>query len=86
MECLAQIGVLASNSGHAGRQLRIDESAENGNYTTRHPHPENQNRSMQLLRNDVRIDENAGADNAAHNDHGGVEQAHLAQECRRGSR
>jgi hypothetical protein len=31
------------------------------------------------LSNDVRIDENAGADYAAHHDHGGVKQAETAR-------
>ena len=36
---------------------------------------------MHLLRDDIGIDEDAGADNASHDDHGGVEQSDLAKQA-----
>jgi hypothetical protein len=37
---------------------------------------------VDLLGDDVRIDEDAGADDAAHDEHHGVEQAQAAEEAR----
>src|SRR5204863_6479698 len=44
------------------------------------PGREDQNRRVHLLRDDIGIGEDAGADDAAHHDHGGVEEAEPAGE------
>ena len=50
------------------------------NHAARYPGAQNHHRSMDLLGDDVRIDENAGAHNAAHYNHGGVKQPQAANQ------
>ena len=44
-----------------------------GEASAQEPDAQNQKRSVHAEGNHVGVDENAGADNAAHDDHGGVE-------------
>ncbi len=76
----AQIKILSARARQARRQLRPDERAEQGQAAAEQPDSENQKRSMYAQRDDVGIDENAGADNAAHDDHGGVEHSEQSAE------
>ena len=80
MKRLAQVSVLAADRRPARRQFRINECAQHRNHAAGDPHSENQQRGVQLLRDDIRVDEDAGADDAAHDDHGGVEESHLPEQ------
>ena len=79
MKRVAQVCILPAHIRHARRQLGIDERAQHRHHAARHPHPEDQHRRMDLPGHNVRIDEDARADDAAHDDHGGVEQSDTAQ-------
>ena len=70
---LAQIKILSARARQARCQLGPDERAEQGKASAQKPDAQNQKWSVHAERNHVGIDENAGADNAAHDDHGGVE-------------
>ena len=70
---LAQIKILPARARQAGGELGPDERAEQGKSSAHEPHSQDQEWSVHAKRNHVGIDENAGADNAAHHDHGGVE-------------
>ena len=80
MKSIAQVGVLSSDVGHARRQLGVHKCSEHGDDPAGHPHRENQHRRVYLARDYVRVDEDAGADNAAHHDHDGVKQSDSPQE------
>ena len=71
---LAKIEILAAGSGHARGKFGPDECAEQSEYAAENPDTENQKRRVDVERDDVGIDEDAGADDAAHDDHGGVER------------
>jgi hypothetical protein len=70
---LAEVRVLTANFGKRGRQFSPDEGAAYSNNAAKNPGSQDQCWSVHLLRNDVGIDENTGADDAAHDEHGGVE-------------
>ena len=70
---LTQIKILSARARQARRQLGPDEGTEQGKSSAQEPDAENQKRSVHAERDDVGIDEDTGADNAAHDDHGGVE-------------
>ena len=70
---LTQIEILSARARQARGQLGPDEGAEQGKSSAQEPDAENQKRSVDAERDDVRIDKDTGADNAAHDDHGGVE-------------
>ena len=84
MKRLAQIRILAADGRASRRQLRIDECAQHRNDAARDPHSKNQQRRVHLLRDDVGVDEDAGTDDAAHHDHGGVEEPNLTKQVGRG--
>ena len=73
MISLAQVKILPARARQARGQLGPDERAEQGKSSAEKPDSQDQERSVHAQRNHVGIDENAGADNAAHDDHGGVE-------------
>ena len=73
MVSLAQIKILPTRARQTRCELGPDESTEQGKSSTDKPDSQNQKRSVHAQGNHVGIDENAGADNAAHDDHGGVE-------------
>ena len=62
------------------RELRIDERAHERDQAARGPHAEDQRRGVHVLRDHGRIDEDARADDAAHDQHGRVERAEAAGE------
>src|SRR6478752_6397669 len=73
MVSLPQIKILPARARQARGQLGPDEGAEQGKSSTQEPDAENQKRSVDAERDDVGIDEDTGANNAAHDNHGGVE-------------
>jgi hypothetical protein len=64
---------LATRAGQPRRELGPDESTEQGKSSTDKPDSQDQKGSVYAQGNHVGVYENAGADNAAHDDHGGVE-------------
>ena len=80
MQRLAQISVLPADDRQPRGQLRVNKSAGQRDQPARDPRPENERRSVDPLRDDVGIDENARADDAAHHRHRRAEQAELAGE------
>ena len=75
---LAEVEILAACAGQPRGQLGPDESAQQGEGAARHPDAENQERRVYLPRHHAGIDEDAGADDAAHHQHRGVEYPQLA--------
>jgi len=69
--------VLPAHSRSARCQFGVNEGAQHGHNAAGRPHAQDKHGRVQLLRHHVRVDEDASADNAAHHDHGGVEQANL---------
>src|ERR1700745_3622452 len=76
---LAKVKILTAGPGQARRKFSPDESAEQREYAAENPNTENQKRRVHVERDDVRIDEDAGADDDAHDDHGGVERVEPAR-------
>ena len=77
---LAQVRILAAGTGHARGEFRIDKSTEQRDCAADGPSAEDQHGRVDLLCDDVRIDENPGADDAAHDDHRGVEEPEARDE------
>lgn len=71
---LAQVSVLAADFGQRGRQFSPYKGAAHSNHAADNPGSQDQRWGMHLLRYYVRIYEYAGTDDAAHDQHGGVEQ------------
>ena len=81
---LAQVSVLASDCGQCRCQFRPDESATQTDDAAENPCAQNQRGRVYLPRDHIRIDEDAGTDNAPHDHHGRVEQTQLAHQARSG--
>ncbi len=80
---LTQVGVLAAGAGHARGEFRIHQRAEKRDAAANCPCAKNERGSVDLPRDDVGIDENSGADDAAHDDHRGVEEPEARDELAR---
>ena len=74
---VAQVRILTAHFRQRGRQFSPDKSAAHSDDTAKNPGSQDQCGGMHLLRDDVGIDENAGTDDAAHDQHGGVKEAKL---------
>src|SRR5580693_2873313 len=81
---LTQIKILPAGLRQSRRELCPDESAEQREHAAENPHAENQKRRVHMQRDDVWIDENARADDPAHDDHRGVERVQAARWVWRG--
>jgi hypothetical protein len=75
MKRFAQVCVLATDVRAPNGKLGPNESSNEGQQTSKSPGAQNQKRCVYLLGNNIRVDENTGADDAAHYDHGGVEES-----------
>lgn len=84
MKRFAKVGVLAADLRHASGEFGVDESAEQGDDSSCDPRAQNQRGGVHQIRDDVWIDEDSGADDAAHHHHSGVEKAKLPGESGRG--
>src|SRR5207249_9809603 len=80
VERVAQIRVLAADLRPERGQLRVDEGARQRDEAAHDPRPQDQEGRVDLPRDHVGVHEDAGADDAAHHDHGGVEQPEPASE------
>jgi hypothetical protein len=74
VEGFAEVGVLPAHLGASRGQLGVDERARERDRATGEPRAEDEEGRVHLLRDDVRVDEDARADDAAHHDHRRVEQ------------
>ncbi len=77
MISLAQIEILPARSGQARGQFRPDEGSQQGQRTARHPDAQDEKRRVHLPCDHARVHEDARPDDAAHHQHGGVEDAEL---------
>ena len=82
MHRIPQIDVLATRFRALGRKFRVDERASQRYQTTNSPGSQNQKRSVDLLRHNIGICEDARANDPAHYDHRGVEETETASEMR----
>src|SRR5689334_14325129 len=80
MKRLSQVSILPAHLGPPCCQLCPDERSRERKQTTEHPGAEHQKRRVDLPRNDGRIHEDARPNDAAHDDHGGVEESEPARE------
>src|SRR4051812_2102325 len=76
---LAKIKILAAGLRQSCREFRQDNPAEQRQHTAEEPHTQNQKRRVNVQGNDIGIDENARADDASHDDHGGVERVQASR-------
>jgi hypothetical protein len=74
---------LAADLGPARGQLGVDERGGERDQPAEQPHADDQDRRGDVLRDLGRCDEDAGADDPAHDQHGRVEQAEAADETGR---
>ena len=79
MQRLAQIDILPAHDRQTRSQLRVDESTDQRDEPTGNPGAQDQRRSMDTLCDEVRIDEDAGTDDAAHYRHGSAKKTELAR-------
>jgi hypothetical protein len=77
-ERLAQVGVLPARGGTARGQLRPDEGSGQGHQPAQDPGQEDARGRARPARHHVGVHEDAGPHDAAHDDHGGVEEAEAA--------
>ena len=82
---LAQVSVLTAHFRQRGCQFSPYKGAAHSNDPAKNPGRQDQCGSMHLLRDDVGIYENAGTDDAAHDEHGGIEEAKLTCQAWLGS-
>src|SRR5205085_6327716 len=85
MKSFAQVNVLPARARQTCGQLRVDERARERDHAAREPRTQDQDGRVYLLRDVVRVDEDACADDPAHHDHRRVEQTKLAREMRAGA-
>ena len=69
---LAQVGVLAAYPRHAIRKFRVDKRTHERDCASRNPRGKNQRRRMNNFSDDIGIDKDSRAYDAAHHDHRGV--------------
>jgi hypothetical protein len=80
MKRLTEESILAADFRHHRAQLGKDKCAGQRDQSARHPYCKNQKRRLDRPRDDIRVDENAGADDAADDDHRRVEEVEFAGE------
>src|SRR4051812_47293747 len=77
---VAEIGILSADIRASRGKLGVHERTDQGDDTTDDPGAEHERGSMDGPRDDARVDEDSGADDAAHHDHGRVERAEATVE------
>ena len=78
---LAQVSVLTAHFGQRGRQFGPYKGAAHSDNPAKNPSSQDQRWGMHLLRHHVGIYEYAGTDDAAHDQHGDVEQPKLTRQA-----
>jgi hypothetical protein len=77
---VAEIHVLSARGRQHRAQLRVRQRSDQRNHRARHPGADHELGRLQTLSDDVRIDEDAGTDDAADDDHRRVERSKRALE------
>jgi hypothetical protein len=80
MVSIAQVGVLPAHPRAQHGELGVNECADEGDDAADQPCAQHQHGCVHLPRDDGWINEDTGADDAAHDDHGGVEGAEASRE------
>src|SRR5262245_7788751 len=80
MKRLTEERVLPADPWHHRAQLGKDKRAGQRDHPSRHPNRKNQERRLDRLRDDIRVNENARADDAADDDHRRVEEVKFVGE------
>ncbi len=80
MEGVFEIGILAAEVGTEGGEFGVDECASEGGKAAEDPSAEDEWGGVDLPGDNIGIDKDAGADDAAHDDHGDVKDAEAADE------
>jgi hypothetical protein len=75
MISVTQIRILAARGGHAVRQFRPDEASHQRDTAADQPRAQYQCRRVDALGDHIGVHEDPRANDAAHHQHGGVEQA-----------
>jgi len=83
MKRFAQVSVLAAHGGQARGEFGIDEAAEKRDDTAGNPSRQDEERGVDALGDQIRIDEDSRADDAAHHGHGRAKQAEMACQAAR---
>ena len=79
---LAEVDILPAGARETGGEFRPDEGAGEGEGPAEYPDAEDEERGVDVMGDDGGIAEDAGPDDASHDDHGGVEEAKLAADWR----
>src|SRR5229473_2666878 len=82
MKGFAKKGVLPARPRHHRTQFGEDEGPDEGDCPAHRPGQQNQKRGLRDLRDEVRIDENTGADDPADHNDRGIEEGQLARKDR----
>jgi hypothetical protein len=86
MEGFAKISVLTTDDGQAPSELGVNEATEKRDDTARNPYRQDEEGSVDAFSDEIGIDEDSRADDAAHHGHGGAEKAEMAREGGAGRR
>ena len=71
---IPQVRVLTTDARSQRRKLGVNERADQRDQSAHQPGSENERRWVDISGDDCWIYKNSRADNAAHHDHGGIEQ------------
>ena len=80
MQSFAQVGILPADYRETRGQFRIDESADQCDQSARDPNAHDERGRLHALRDQVGVDENSRADDAAYHSHDGAEKTELTSE------
>ena len=84
MERFTQVSVLTADDWQTRGEFGVDKTAEEGNHAAGNPYCQDEERSVDAFGDEVGIDENSRADDAAHHSHGGAEEAEMPREAAAG--
>jgi hypothetical protein len=80
MEGVAKVGILPAHARHDRRQLGEHEGAGQGDQAARRPRGQDQDRRPYDLGHEIRVDEDAAADDGGEHDHRGAEEPEPTRE------
>jgi hypothetical protein len=79
MKRFSQVSILAANVGACRSEFCPNKSRRKCEQPTKYPCAKNQERSTNLKRNYGRVHKDARPNNAAHDDHGGIEETEFSR-------
>src|SRR5262249_51825182 len=80
MERFPEISVLAADDGQARSEFGVDKAAQKSDEAAGKPHRQDEERAVDAFGDEIGINEDSRADDAAHHSHGGPEKAEMARE------